>query len=141
MNDPRPDPDLTPADPTNWRTPLMQIDVDAVLLTRCFPCGTGEIVIEIGVPRRVEGLLGAELKTWDYVNLPTLPLSDPRPSWRRLGAQRLHAAVRLSIPWTPLAQQIGEFGLQYTEFVPPGVTQNPEVIAAFALVIASRGAE
>lgn len=69
MTEKRPAREVEPVDPSDWQTPAEEISVDAVLLTRHLPCGEGEIVIEIGVPHRVDSLLGTVLTEWAYGNL------------------------------------------------------------------------
>ncbi|WP_405135500.1 hypothetical protein [Nocardia sp. NBC_01388] len=63
-------PQIKPLDPSAWRIPHVEIDVDAITLTRHLRCGSGEIVMEIGVPRCLEDLLGTELTDCGYGNLP-----------------------------------------------------------------------
>ncbi len=51
------------------------------------------------------------------------------------------SGCRLGVPRLPLSQEFGELWLEYTEFVAPRVTHDPELKAAFSLVIPSLGAE
>jgi hypothetical protein len=40
-----------------------------------------------------------------------------------------------------LGEEVREFGLEYAEFVAPGVAEYPEVVTAFLLVVPAGGAE